>query len=74
VAISAALRVLGILEFPEDDVPPEEMWHHEEYLTDWFEAVKWKRTHPNETRIDDDDDDDYVTNKAIPKVGKRRRR
>lgn len=64
--------MLGMLELPEDDAPPEEMWHHDEQLGEWFEAVKWKRQHPNEHPIDDDDDEKYMTNTAF-RVAKRRR-
>jgi hypothetical protein len=39
-AISCAFQVLGFLELPEDDVPPEEFWGSEERLAEWFEGVK----------------------------------
>jgi hypothetical protein len=35
--------VLGFLELPEEDSPPEEYWHSPEHLKDWFEAVKQRR-------------------------------
>lgn len=42
-AISAALQVLGFIELPEDEVPPEAIWHHDERMAEWFEAVKERR-------------------------------
>lgn len=42
-AIHAALRVLGLMELPEDEIPPEHIWHHSERMAEWFEAVKAKR-------------------------------
>lgn len=41
--MNAALEVLGFLELPEDDAPPEEYWHSPEHLKEWFEAVKQRR-------------------------------
>lgn len=35
--------MLGFLELPEDDTPPENYWHSREMLQDWFEAVKQRR-------------------------------
>ena len=35
--------MLGYLELPEDDLPPEEIWHHDERLEEWFLAVKERR-------------------------------
>lgn len=43
VAISAALRVLGYQELAEEDVPPEEYWHSEDRLSEWFASVKQRR-------------------------------
>lgn len=43
VAISAALRVLGYQELPEEDVPPEEYWHSEDRLSEWFASMKQRR-------------------------------
>lgn len=42
-AISTALQVLGFIELPEDEVPPEKIWHHDERMTEWFQAVKERR-------------------------------
>jgi len=39
--------VLGFLELPEDEKPPEEIWHHMERLTEWFDAVKERRRNPD---------------------------
>lgn len=36
-----------MLEAPEDEVPPEEIWHHSERLKEWFEAVKQRRENPD---------------------------
>ena len=35
--------MLGLFELPEEEVPPEEIWHHGERLDEWFEAVKQAR-------------------------------
>jgi hypothetical protein len=35
--------VHGWLEQPEEDIPPEEIWHHSERLEEWFESVKQRR-------------------------------
>lgn len=61
--MSAALEVLGFLELPQEDTPPEEYWHSPEHLKEWFEAVKQRR----EDRfsggpIDDADADDMTGN------------
>lgn len=61
-----------MLEVPEDDVPPEEIWHHEEQLTEWFKAVQWRREHPNEKPISYDDDDG--DNRVMVNQALRRRR
>ena len=45
--MTAALTVLGFLELPEDEVPPELIWHHEDRLDEWFEAVKERRKNPD---------------------------
>lgn len=64
--MSVALRTLGFLEFPEEDVPPEWMWHHDEQINEWFKAVAWRRQHPNERPLDDDDEGVRI-NRAVPK-------
>lgn len=42
-ALSAAMQVLGFMERPEEEVPPVEIWHHEERLKEFFESVKQDR-------------------------------
>jgi len=42
-AISTAMGVLGWMELPEEEVPPQRIWHHEERLSTWFDAVAQKR-------------------------------
>lgn len=65
-AISTALEVLGFLELPEDQVPPEEYWHSQEHIRDWFEAVKRRLSDEHrgiksiEPGEDLDDPDPYV--------------
>lgn len=39
--------MLGFLELPEDDVPPELIWGHETRMEEWFEGVKERRANPN---------------------------
>lgn len=41
------MNVLGFLELPEDDVPPELIWHHETRMAEWWEAVKERRRNPD---------------------------
>ena len=41
--MSAALVVLGYMELPKDEVPPEEIWGHDERLQEWFKAVEKAR-------------------------------
>lgn len=31
------------MELSEEDVPPEEIWHHEARMTEWFDEVKARR-------------------------------
>lgn len=40
------------MELPEDELPPEEMWHHNSRLKEWFEAVKERRKNPDQQPID----------------------
>lgn len=35
--------MLGFLELPDDERPPEEYWHSSDAINEWFEAVKQKR-------------------------------
>lgn len=58
MAISNALVALGYLELPEADQPPEEIWHHNERLQEWFKAVKQNRENPGMEPIEEVDDDD----------------
>lgn len=39
--------VHGWMEQPEEDIPPEEIWHHGKRLEEWFEAVKHRRENPD---------------------------
>lgn len=73
VALNAALQVLGFLEMPEDQTPPEEMWGSQERLSEWFAAVRQrvkdraKGIEPIEQ--DEFSDDEYVD----PEVAKLRK-
>jgi len=31
------------MELPEEDVPPEEIWHSEDRLREWFDSVRQRR-------------------------------
>lgn len=45
VAVTEALQVLGYFEsLQSEEVPPRRYWHNQERLTEWFDAVKEKRT------------------------------
>jgi hypothetical protein len=44
--------VIGYMELPEDELPPEEMWHHTSRLAEWFDAVKERRKNPDQQPID----------------------
>jgi hypothetical protein len=64
-AIAAATAVLGMLEAPRDDVPPEHIWHHDERLTEWYAAVEQRRKDKYrglETVPDATDDENTVVN------------
>lgn len=32
-----------MFELPEDEVPPENLWHSETRLKDWFDSIKQRR-------------------------------
>lgn len=56
-AVQAALAVLNWYKnYPKEDVPPEEIWHHEERLEEWFAAVEERRRHPEMQKIPEDDE------------------
>jgi hypothetical protein len=38
-----------MMELPEEEVPPERYWHHNERIEEWFRAVRYHRLHPNES-------------------------
>jgi hypothetical protein len=44
--------VLGFFEMPEDESPPEEMWHNTARLSEWFKAVKERRKNPDMQPVD----------------------
>lgn len=46
-AITAAAIVLGWLELPEDECPPNEIWGHPEKMDEWSEYVREKRKNPD---------------------------
>lgn len=31
------------MELPEEDMPPQRIWHHNDLLKEWFEAVSQRR-------------------------------
>lgn len=35
--------VLSYYEAPEEEIPDESIWHHQERLEEWFVAVKQRR-------------------------------
>lgn len=45
------------MELPENEQPPEEIWHHNERLVEWFKAVKQNRENPGMEPIEVVDDD-----------------
>lgn len=45
--------VLGFLELPEDEVPPELIWHHDSAMQEWWEQVKENRKRPGEAPMQD---------------------
>lgn len=60
-AISAATTVLGMLDRPADEVPPDTIWHHQERLEEWFASVEQRRkdrARGVETVPDASDDDE----------------
>lgn len=46
--------VLGFLELPEEDVPDELIWHHDERMSEWWDAVKARRE-SGDSRSDHED-------------------
>lgn len=44
--MTSALVVLGFLELPEEDVPPELIWHHDSRMETWWEEVRERRANP----------------------------
>lgn len=64
-----ALTALGMLELPEEDQPPEEIWHHGERLDKWFEGVKQRRKNPGMAPIEDlDDEPGMVRNELVDEL------
>lgn len=45
-AVSVALGVLGFLELPEEDTPPELIWHNDSRMEEWWASVKERRANP----------------------------
>lgn len=41
--MTAALVVLGFLELPEEDIPDELIWHHDERMAEHWEDVRERR-------------------------------
>lgn len=61
------------MELPEDELPPEEMWHHNTRLKEWFEAVKERRKNPDQQPIENFDvpvmaNQDTETQKLLEQV------
>ena len=67
--MNAAMAVLGMLELPEEDQPPMEIWHHQERLNEWFAAMKQRREDRMKgvemEPIDDNDDDPTMTGNSL---------
>lgn len=57
--------VLGFFELPEDDQPPEEIWHHTERLEEWFKAVKQRRDNPDMKPIDEPMEESEMTSNSL---------
>lgn len=56
--------VLGFLEMPKDEVPPEKYWHSTEMLKEWFAGSDQRRKDraAGHTPIDDGDDENMMDN------------
>ena len=56
-----------MLEMPEEDVPPEEIWHSEDRLKEWFDSIKQRRE--DRARgfdvVPDADEEDMTSNEAV---------
>jgi len=63
-AVNAATAVIGMLERPDDEVPPPEIWHHSEQLEEWFAAVEQNRKDRlrGVETVPDADDDNTMRN------------
>ena len=55
------------MELPEEDVPPEEIWHDSARIEEWFEAVKHRRESGMEP-IDDADEPPMLSNEETAKL------
>lgn len=56
------------MELPEDDVPPEEIWHDSARIEEWFEAVKHRRESGMEPINDDVDEPPMLSNEETAKL------
>ena len=62
------MTVLGLLELPEEDVPPEEIWHSEDRMKEWFDAIKQRREDKArgfDPVPDADEEEDMTENAAV---------
>ena len=62
------MTVLGFMELPEDDVPPEEIWHDAQRIEEWFEAVKSRRESGMEPVNDQADSAPMLSNEETAKL------
>lgn len=44
--------MLGFLELPKEEVPPELIWHHDSRMTEWWQAVEDNRKTPGSASRD----------------------
>lgn len=68
-AITQALIVLGYFELPDDERPDDLIWHHQERITEWFEAVTERRKNPDMEPIDSESFDvPVMKNEALEEL------
>ena len=59
-----------MMELPEDDVPPEEIWHSDERLKEWFDSVKQRREDKMRgfDPVPDADEEEMTSNTAVAEL------
>lgn len=54
--------VLGFFDLPEDDIPPQNLWHSETHLREWFDTVEQRHKDRAQGFQPIDDEPDMMEN------------